>query len=480
MNHRRTVTHASIALTLTLVACSKSSPEATKSARVLGEEGRMGEPVTVTPLPPAAEPAPTTPAGMPAASVMGGSGRAPAARAYAPKGPADKEKEDLGDAVEGKRARVAATDTQGVKAGEWDDNANYRDFSKWLTQHNSLARAVDVSERRFVVVRDKDGKGIPGCKITAKGERSSVSLMTYASGRAIFFPHAQGLTGRKIAFEAQCPEGNVSESVSLDGTSEVVTLSLAKPRREIATRQVDVAFVLDTTGSMAEEIAAVKATIQKVTQAFANSQTEIRFGLVEYKDRGDSPLTRAFAFTKNVNSFSASIAQLSAGGGGDTPEDLNAGLRVAMSELQWNPNAVARIAFVIADAPPHLDYPNDNLDYTVSMKQAAERGIRLHSVSASGMDEVGQMVFRQMAQYTGGTNMFVMRGGAGPQSTGGGDPGKSCGGTHDNYTSGNLDALITKKIERELALLNMNPLTIAGVGEDESAKACEKRFAWNQ
>jgi Mg-chelatase subunit ChlD len=472
---RHVVTSIALTLTLPLVvgACSRKSETASSTAR--GEEGEMGrstasksasDPAQGVAPAVAAPPAPMDDhASKGRSGEMGGIGAAKPGKAYGVVGPsasmdAPHAKRDEHAESDGRTARMAAADTQGVKAGEWDDNANYRDFSKWITQQQGFARSVDVSERRFVVVRDSEGKGIPGCKIVAKGERSSVSLMTYASGRALFFPHAQGLTGRKVSFEAQCPEGTVSETVSLDGSREVVELKIGKPRRAIATRQVDVAFVLDTTGSMSEEIAAVKATIQKVTQAFANSQTEIRFGLVEYKDRGDSPVTRAFPFTKNVNSFSASIAQLSASGGGDTPEDLNAGLRVAMSELQWNANAVARIAFVIADAPPHLDYANDNIDYTVSMKQAAERGIRIHSVSASGMDNVGQVVFRQMAQYTGGTNMFVMRGGAGPQSTG--------------------DALITKKIERELSLLNMNPMTIAGVGEDESAKACEKRFAWNQ
>jgi hypothetical protein len=69
----------------------------------------------------------------------------------------------------------------------------------------------------------------------------------------------------------------------------------------------------------------------------------------------------------------------------------------------------------------------------------------------------------------------VLRGGAGPQSTGAGDAKSSCGGTHQNFTSGNLDELILRKVKLEVAALKANPLAIAGRGQDENAKPCDKR-----
>jgi hypothetical protein len=110
------------------------------------------------------------------------------------------------------------------------------------------------------------------------------------------------------------------------------------------------------------------------------------------------------------------------------------------------------------------------------MRDAAHKGIQLFTVAASGMDELGQVVMRQMAQYTGATNLFVLRGGAGPQSTGGGDPKSSCGGTQTNYASGNLDALIVQKVTRELKGLDRDPLRIAGLRVDENAKPCKERL----
>ena len=113
------------------------------------------------------------------------------------------------------------------------------------------------------------------------------------------------------------------------------------------------------------------------------------------------------------------------------------------------------------------------------MKRASHRGIQLFTVAASGMDSLGQVVFRQMAQFTGVTNMFVLRGGAGAQSTGGGDPASSCGGTHTNYSSGKLDELIVSKIRHEVKALDADPMRIAGLNTDENAKPCNERLVFN-
>ena len=276
---------------------------------------------------------------------------------------------------------------------------------------------------------------------------------------------------------ADCAEGSTQASFSaIDQQDGLVDLKLQTARKDIGARVVDVAFVLDTTGSMSEEIAAVKQTIQKVASSLSTEQVTVRIALVEYKDRTDQFTTRVFPFATDLPTFSRKVAGISASGGGDTPEDMNAGLHTALTQLEWSSNSVARLAFVIADAPPHLDY--DGPDYAKDMKTASHRGIQLFTVAASGMDGLGQVVFRQMAQFTGGTNMFVLRGGAGPQSTGGGDPGSSCGGTHTNYSSGKLDELIVQKIRRELRSVDADPMRIAGLRQDENAKPCDQRIVF--
>jgi uncharacterized protein YegL len=468
------------------IGCSRSSPEAsTQSARSVG----VAPPTEVAALPTSAPvAAATAPAEEKGKGSVGPSLTDPAAPSPSPgvaaRRTAGAPKPAAPSAV-GAGAGVGAlaapfVPAASVKAGEWDDNANYREFQRFLTSSQTDFHRVDLRDRRFLVVRDSKGQAVPRCKVSvSNGQNAATSYLTTASGRAIFFPHAEGFSEGKMTATADCADGKAQAAFAIgpNDPDGLVDLRLQSERKTITGRTIDVAFVLDTTGSMGEEIAAVKQTIQKVASALGNDQTQVRIGLVEYKDRGDTFVTKAYPFSSDLPGFSQKVAQISAGGGGDTPEDMNAGLHTALTQLQWSDQSVARLAFVVGDAPPHLDY-KDGPDYAQDMKRASHRGIQLFTVAASGMDSLGQVVFRQMAQFTGGTNMFVLRGGAGPQSVGGGDPGSSCGGTHTNYSSGKLDELIVQKIRRELKSLDGDPMRIAGLKTDENAKPCEDRVVF--
>ena len=366
---------------------------------------------------------------------------------------------------------------QGVKAGEWDDNANYREFMRWLGTRPAPAHYVNLRDRRFIVVRDVQGLGVPNCRIIIKDEsQRQAELTTLASGRALLFPHAEGLTGEELTASTSCG-GGAQTHFALSDPEQVVELRLGQAR-SMPSRNIDIVFILDTTGSMSEEIDAVKATVGKVAGALRDSQVGIRLGMVDYKDRGDVYVTRILQLSDDLPGFSQQVSGLKAGGGGDTPESVNQALHVAVNQLSWNTGAFARLAFLIGDAPPHLDYASD-YDYVLEAREAAHRGIQLFTVAASGMDTLGQVVWRQVAAYTGATNLFVLRGGAGPQSTGAGDPKSSCGGTQTAYTSGNLDALMLAKINGAIHALDRDPLRIAGLLMDENAKPCAERV-WSE
>jgi hypothetical protein len=274
---------------------------------------------------------------------------------------------------------------------------------------------------------------------------------------------------------ARCQNGTTSTRFSLVQSDGLIDLKLGVKRAPPQVIDVDVAFILDSTGSMGEEIAAVKSTLQKVASTLFTSGVRVRFGMVEYKDRTDRFVTRVYPFTSDVDAFASTIGGIAAAGGGDTPESVNEALHVGVTGLAWNDQAVTRVAFLIGDAPPHLDYPHD-FDYAVDMREAAHRGIQVFTVAASGMDDLGQIVWRQIAEYTGAANLFVLRGGAGPQSTGAGDPISSCGGTQTGYATGNLDALIVQRITRELKGMERDPLQIPGRFTDEHAKPCKDRL----
>ncbi|MDI1431839.1 vWA domain-containing protein [Polyangium sorediatum] len=372
---------------------------------------------------------------------------------------------------------AAAQSQGGVRTGEWDDNANYREFARWLGKERAPGAAtMDLSARRFLVVRDSAGKPVPSCPIEVRDAAgTTLSLRTTANGRALLFPRAEGLKGPDLVATARCQGESVAKTTTLSPGDGVVDLALSGTRVLPEAQTIDVAFVLDTTGSMSEEIHALRDTLEKVAGALSKMNVRPRVGLVEYRDRSDEYVTRMHQMTTDVTGLQARIATLSAGGGGDTPEHVNEALRVAVRGLRFRPESLARLVFLIGDAPPHLDYAQDE-GYAGAMKEASHAGVQVYSIAASGMDTLGQVVFRQIAQYTGGTHMFVLRGGAGPESVGGGDPRASCGGTHTDYTSGNLDALILGKVQGAIAARDADPMRIAGLNQDEKDRPCDQRI----
>src|SRR6476660_9170847 len=107
--------------------------------------------------------------------------------------------------------------------------------------------------------------------------------------------------------------------------------ALAKPT-------VEVAFVLDTTGSMGGLIEGAKRKIWSIAVAIvdANPDAEIRMGLVAYRDIGDDYVTKKFDLTSDIQDIYANLLELRARGGGDWPESVNEALHVAVDKLSWS------------------------------------------------------------------------------------------------------------------------------------------------
>ena len=84
-------------------------------------------------------------------------------------------------------------------------------------------------------------------------------------------------------------------SPALADPSEMDAKRLAKPI-------VEVAFVLDTTGSMGPLIEGAKRKIWSIATAIVdtNPNAEIRMGLVAYRDIGDEYVTKVFPLTTDI------------------------------------------------------------------------------------------------------------------------------------------------------------------------------------
>jgi len=159
-------------------------------------------------------------------------------------------------------------------------------------------------------------------------------------------------------------------------------------RRVIAAQRpvVDVVFVLDTTGSMSGLIQTAKEKIWAIASTMASAQPtpDIRVGLVGYRDRGDTYVTRIVDLSDDLDSVYAQLMAFEAGGGGDGPESVNQALDEAVHRMSWSDRDQAyQVIFLVGDAPPHMDY--NEVRYPEIVAAAAERGIVINTIQCGDL-----------------------------------------------------------------------------------------------
>ena len=146
--------------------------------------------------------------------------------------------------------------------------------------------------------------------------------------------------------------------------------------------QIEVVFVLDTTGSMGGLIAAAKEKIWSIASTMASAQTapDIKMGLVAYRDRGDAYITQTIPLSSDLDSMYAKLMDFQADGGGDGPESVNQALHDAVNKISWSQDKnTYKVVFLVGDAPPHMDY-QDDVKYPVTVALAKQKGIIVNAI----------------------------------------------------------------------------------------------------
>jgi len=150
--------------------------------------------------------------------------------------------------------------------------------------------------------------------------------------------------------------------------------------------KIDVVFVLDTTGSMGGLIQTAKEKIWSIATTMASAQQapEIRIGLVAYRDRGDSYVTKVVDLSADLDSVYATLMDFEADGGNDTPESVNKALYDAVHNMSWSQGDQAYQAiFLVGDAPPHMDY--NEVRYPEIIASALDKGIVVNTIQCGDM-----------------------------------------------------------------------------------------------
>lgn len=169
---------------------------------------------------------------------------------------------------------------------------------------------------------------------------------------------------------------------------------------------LDLVFVMDTTGSMRGELRDLQASAVGVIRVLHRLASSLRIGFVAFKDRSDEYLTLVHPLAPmegtNIDRLVAFVQSLSAGGGGDDPEPVDLALEKAI-EMPWRADAQGRI-ILIGDAPPHVHNRRRTTELAHQFQRSSPGRAAPRSVSMifTGDSPVIARYFEGLAEAGGG------------------------------------------------------------------------------
>lgn len=281
----------------------------------------------------------------------------------------------------------------------WEDY-NKNDFATYSKQWGLFA-----THRYCVQLQNTAFKAVVGEKVFLVDRNTGDTLWTAVSdntGKAELWSEFTGQAARTYLYIAVEKEAKQFPAVPFTQGINRITLNTACGISD----RVEIAFLVDATGSMQDEINYLKDELGDVLGKVAtkNPGLDLQTGAVFYRDKGDEYLTKMQQFSRGTKNTIDFIKQQNADGGGDYPESLNAGLDTAIEKLHWSTAARTRIIFLLMDAPPH-DEAKTQMQALIG--KAAAMGIRIVPVACSGTDKPTEFIMRSIALATNGDYLFL-------------------------------------------------------------------------
>ncbi len=303
----------------------------------------------------------------------------------------------------------------GLTAGEWRDLDNWP-YWRRLSSDRRWDRTQRLwsfdLERRLPVRLRSGGKPVADAEVTLRSSDGSTLLWTARTdnqGRAELFAEPFTRSARREERYRVHVAGRLAKTdVSLEQLASAKPLVVDVVATQPPTRVLDLMFVVDTTGSMADELRYLQTEVQSVVSRVSKAQRsrlDIRVSVNFYRDHGDEYVVLPFPFT-SAKQAAEQLTRQHATGGGDTPEAVDEALADAVSKHDWSRSARARLLFLLLDAPPHVN-PSAIAAVHRATAEAASKGIRIIPVTGSGIDKRTEFLMRFMAIATGGTYVFL-------------------------------------------------------------------------
>jgi len=296
-----------------------------------------------------------------------------------------------------------------LTAGEWNDNENYDFVLNLIQSHPEWSEFenrwhFNVSDRITVHVTD-EGTPVNNVLTELLDNQQNIvfTARTDNSGTAYLFSGLRSGSRDTAAYIRV--NGAQGETRALESAIESYQFSLSGNNRP---QSLDLMFVIDTTGSMGDELEYLKTELDDVIKQVRrnNANIDVRLSVNVYRDQGDEYVIRSMPFEKDIENQLAFLDKQRADGGGDYEEAVEEALADALTQHNWNDDATAKLMFLVLDAPPHnTDSIRNEMHRLLSV--SAAKGVRIIPIASSGIDKDTEFLLRTMSMTTGGTYVFL-------------------------------------------------------------------------
>ncbi len=176
---------------------------------------------------------------------------------------------------------------------------------------------------------------------------------------------------------------------------------------------LDVVLVIDSTGSMRDDILAVENRIREIVDQLSSNSSDWRLALITYRDHPREPYGEPtdyvsrleFDFTSDLDDIAAGVNAIRVDGGGDQPEAVFAALREAV-QMPWR-DGVRRSIILMGDAPPHIPDPVLGIDFEDVLQPAYDDArIGIFPILITTQNAV-RFPFQSLADGTGGRMFYA-------------------------------------------------------------------------
>lgn len=307
-----------------------------------------------------------------------------------------------------------------ITAGEVNDLSEW-DFWEDLPSDQLAAQQdkwqLNPSNRVTVLVQNEEFAPLNGAKVTLYGpdKRGNAAKQLWSShtdntGVTHLFgtlssADTSDVTLSKLTISYQGQTQTITDIQRFSEGINLVTFNAACNE----SNAVDIAFAVDATGSMQDEIDFLKKDLLDIIESSAGLYKNVDLNLASlfYRCEGNSYVTKHSDFSPKLEKTLNFIKDQNADEGGD--EVVAKALDESINKLSWREDARVKLLFIVLDEPP-----GSTEEVNEAMKQvyrdAAEKGIKIIPCVASGtnlqVDRSLEYLMRSAAIATNGTYVF--------------------------------------------------------------------------